>query len=387
MKNSLEKLYYLINVRINPVNTEGIDASCRFLDIWINETISETESIRTYLLKKSVDIENEQSLVLLIYQCESALIRLLDKVFSYMDPASPLNGMYDTILKRLEKLLHFIECHYPKYFNKEEKVPDHLLHATQALIKKELRQLEKTVFAGTDPRLKKIVCNHLQKFTQHNSQEFICYKKVAYIKELVTELKDISSGFTCSSRQLMDLLIYMNFNTADLFSYYVSNIESTTAVCNMPAQKRDALLSGLKTLNQLQEKPGIAFKPKMRSLKEQICSWISEEINYLDQQQACLHASYVQSMPTQDVDDEEKLHTSLSVQQLAILIRAARDTGVLTNKNQSALLKTFAKVFRTPQAETISAESLRSKYYTTESNALESVKDILMKMFNKAQSY
>ncbi|MCU7552857.1 hypothetical protein OCK74_27305 [Chitinophagaceae bacterium LB-8] len=383
MKNSLEKLYYLINVRINTVNTVGIDASCRFLEIWINETTSETDSIRTYLLKKSVDIENEQSLVLLIYQCQSALIRLLDKVFSYMDPASPLNGTYDTILKRLEKLLHFIECHYPKYFNKEEKVPDHLLHATQTLIKKELRHLEKTVFAGTDPRLKKILCSHLQRFTQNNNEEFICYKKLAYVKELVAELKDMS----LACQQLMDLLIYMNFNTSDFFQYYVANLGVEIAACNLPAQKRDVLLSAFKSLNQLQEKPGIAFKPKMKNLKEQIRAWISEEINYLDQQQAYFTVFNEHSPPAPEIIDEEKLHTSLSVQQLAVFIRAARDAGVLTNKNQTALLKAVASIFHTPNANSISAESLRSKYYTPEPSALDSVKDILMKMFNKVQSY
>ncbi|MCU7549330.1 hypothetical protein OCK74_09400 [Chitinophagaceae bacterium LB-8] len=389
MKNSLEKLYYLINVRINPVNTEGIDASCRFLEIWINEATSETESIRTYLLKKSVDIENEKSFVLLVCQCQSAMIRMLDKVFAYIlqDAASELNSMYDAILKRLEHLLHFIESHYPRYFNKEEKVPDHILAATRAQITKELEYLEKTVFSNIDTKLKKILCFHLQKFIQSNGEDIVCYKRIAYMKDLLTEIKEIPLDSQYTSQLLMDLLIYMNFNIVDLLNYYVANLQACTAACTTPVEQRDALLSALKTLNQLQEKPAAAFIPQMKCLKEQIGTWISEEIHYLDKQQACFNTAHEHSPPAHDKDEDDKLHTSLSVQQLAVFIRAAKDVGILNNKNQTALLKTIAKIFRTPQAGSISADSLRVKYYTPETAAKDSLKDLLLEMFKKVQSY
>jgi hypothetical protein len=210
---------------------------------------------------------------------------------------------------------------------------------------------------------------------------------VAYIKELLSELRDLSATPEKATDLLMDLLIRMNFNTADLLNYYVDKLQVSIGACKTQAQKLEVLLLTFKKLKQLQLKPGVAFKPQMISLKEQVVGWISEEIYYLEKQQSFLGAASIQLHSIHEKDEDEKLHTALSVQQLAIFIRAARDTGMLTNKNQTALLKTIAKVFRTPYAETISAESLRIKYYMPEPGATQSVKDLLMEMFKKVQSY
>jgi hypothetical protein len=389
VKHSLERLDALVFEWLNPVNTPGLDALGVTKDSLIEEAAKECKLIRTKLLVKSVEIEKEEALLLLVQQCQAAIIRLLDKVFGYklLQPDASIQHIYDAVTQHIRELLLYIESHYPKYFNKEEKVPDIFLIDYQATLKKELRILEKSHFTRIDSRLRQIISNHLQKHLQRNSEVTITYKKVAYIKELLSELRDLSATPEKATDLLMDLLIRMNFNTADLLNYYVDKLQVSIGACKTQAQKLEVLLLTFKKLKQLQLKPGVAFKPQMISLKEQVVGWISEEIYYLEKQQSFLGAASIQLHSIHEKDEDEKLHTALSVQQLAIFIRAARDTGMLTNKNQTALLKTIAKVFRTPYAETISAESLRIKYYMPEPGATQSVKDLLMEMFKKVQSY
>lgn len=389
MKNSLEILDDLVCERLNPATTPDPVDLGGVKNSWIEEAAKECKHIRTCLLTKSVDIQKEEGLLLLVQQYQAVIIRLLDKIFSYniMYPDAPLKDVYGAILQHLKELLLFIEYQYPKYFNKEEKVPDFLMMEYQAKLKKELKTLDHSLFAKIDSRLRQIICNHLQKFHRRNSQVFITYKTIAYIQELTSELRDLPATSPNATDLLMDLLIQMNFNTAELLNYYVDQLQVSLAACKTNAQKIEALLMALKKLNQLQLKPGAAFKPLMMPLKEQIVGWISEEIYYLERQQSLLGSPFIQLQSDHEKDEDEKLHTALSVQQLAIFIRAARDTGMLTNKNQTALLKTVAKVFRTPYADTISADSLRIKYYLAEPGATKSVKDLLMEMFKKVQLY
>jgi hypothetical protein len=389
VKNSLEILDDLVCERLNPATTPGpYDQGVENVN-WINEAAKECKQIRTCLLTKSVDIQKEERLLLLVQQYQAAIIRLLDKIFGYniLYPEAQYKDVYGAIMQHLKELLLFIEYQYPRYFDKEEKVPDLLMMEYQAKLKKELKALDHSLFAKIDSRLRQIICDHLQKFHRRNSQVFITYKMIAYIKELTTELRDLPATSPNATDLLMDLLIQMNFNIAELLNYYVDQLQVSITTCETQVRKIETLLMALKKLNQLQLKPGVAFKPQMPTLKEQIVGWISEEIYYLERQQSLLGAPTMPLQAIHEKDEDEKLHTALSVQQLAIFIRAARDTGMLTNKNQTALMKTVAKVFRTPYADTISADSLRIKYYLTEPGSTKSVKDLLMEMFKKVQAY
>jgi hypothetical protein len=131
-------------------------------------------------------------------------------------------------------------------------------------------------------------------------------------------------------------------------------------------------------------KPGAALYYNKPSVKERIKDWLSEEINFMESKQTL----FIRPCPSSVQEPEEhRVHTSLSVQQLALLIRTAKDVGIITNKNQSALLKTIARIFRTPHSETISSESLRSKFYAPETAAKNTVKDLMLQMFNQVQKY
>jgi hypothetical protein len=86
-------------------------------------------------------------------------------------------------------------------------------------------------------------------------------------------------------------------------------------------------------------------------------------------------------------NEGEKIRLNISVAQLALLIRAAIDAGIIVNENKTAVLKCIVCFMSTTKAETISVESLRKKYYEAERSSKDSVKDLLMEMFKRVHKY
>ena len=83
----------------------------------------------------------------------------------------------------------------------------------------------------------------------------------------------------------------------------------------------------------------------------------------------------------------EKIELSLSVSQLALLLRASMDSGLITNENKTAVLRCIVCFVRTGKTESISLESLRKKFYEAERGTKDAVKDLLMDLFKQVHKY
>jgi len=86
-------------------------------------------------------------------------------------------------------------------------------------------------------------------------------------------------------------------------------------------------------------------------------------------------------------DDDHAVHVNVSVDALSIFIRAAKDAGMINNRNVTSLLKVVAKFFRTPHIGSISPESLRVKYYEPENRSIETIENMLHGMLKQLKKY
>lgn len=135
-------------------------------------------------------------------------------------------------------------------------------------------------------------------------------------------------------------------------------------------------------LNQLPIQQGISLKPSRPYIKEQIGTWLSEEIYFLDQRQ---QLSKPQANDIQDPQAEQKIHTSLSVAHLSVKLLV--EAKVITNRNYTELLRIVAKNFKTERNEELSENSLRNKYYSVENGTLRNMKEVLILLNNLVKQY
>ncbi len=384
MKHALERLVHLIDVDINPLkNKQSIPTQLQ-IDIWHKQAQTEKEYIIRHLRRKSLKMTDEKALELFVQQYQSEIILLLDKVFIIKKqfPGSNHTVLFDAILSSLDELLNHIELRYNRFFNQDQKLPDSSLIVIQQEISKELKAITKFLAKSMDLQLAGIILKPIKAFVKTKNGS-ISYRQMIYIKNLVKEISLLPLQESISIDSIIESLIYVNFNSASFIKYTIDKIINDLNSA-ASSEKRELLSIQLKKINQLILKPGVALHQNKPSTKERIQSWLSEELNYMEAHQTL----FIRPSPSHVAEPEESsLHTSLSVQQLAIWIRTARDVGMITNQNQSALLKTVARIFKTPHSESISHESLRSKYYIPENGAKQAVKNLLMDMYKKVQTY
>ncbi len=131
-----------------------------------------------------------------------------------------------------------------------------------------------------------------------------------------------------------------------------------------------------KTINQLRMKLNCFLSPNMPSLKEQVNSWIEEEIKFLQTEP-------VVSVPVKtESETDSKIQTSLSVSKLALLVRLMVIDKIITNRTVAQVLRLISRTFATSQSDNIGFSSFESKYHKTDKGTISAVKDMLFRWIN-----
>ena len=172
------------------------------------------------------------------------------------------------------------------------------------------------------------------------------------------------------------ILISINFNSSELMAYLINELDTLVADEESVQGKLRILKYQLKEINQVTTKPEHALHNDYSSLKEQIINWLNEEISFYQTEQAVVIA-----IPNPIVSDT-KIHTSLSVPQLALLFRLLKEEQLITNTNQSELLKVVSGCFTTMHKESFSYGHLHGKYYKIEQHTKRTVYDMLIRLLH-----
>lgn len=396
MKNELETLESLILYELEPSRLTAKGFNFKIFESWKSIAEAENKRIKKALVNEIFSLKKEGHIEMYIQRHQQELIRLKDHLLSYFPTEEPshigekpndektLINLYRTIYNCLRDLLTFIETYFSKYFNQEAKVPDSCRLAAMQDLRKTIASSRTRLNAKeADKKLLDMIFHPLLEFVKDSKETTISYKYLFYLKELDKELRDLSrSDFQKRklNKQIINSLLYLNFNSHGLLTYCTQAIKEEYQQHDTLAGQLESLAFVYKNISQTQVKPSFSYKPKSKSLKNSLIEWVDEEISFLEKRrQLSLNFSVRQSQsPQQDI----KLNTSLSVPQLAYLLKVFVETGIIQNKNQQEIIRFVSGGFRTKKAETVSADSLRSKFYNIEDNTRNTVKDILINMLN-----
>ncbi len=117
-------------------------------------------------------------------------------------------------------------------------------------------------------------------------------------------------------------------------------------------------------------------------MKEQIATWLYNEIHFYEKQWQMQGNKTGTSAVTQ-----EKLNISLSVAELAFFIKLLQRARVIKSENSTELMNFIANNLRTDKSESISAGSLRNKFYNVESSTVESMKGVINDLVKVMKEY
>ncbi len=214
-----------------------------------------------------------------------------------------------------------------------------------------------------------------------------CQKKKASYRELIY-IKDILRNLTACEAisEVKDLLVSMNFNSCALASQWIGDMVNTLNGIGETKDRTAQLSKWQKEINQIPVKPNIVLKPNCVSLRDQLSQWIIEEIQYLETRQRLLSVAPGFKSRT-SINDEEKLNFSVSVNVLAILIRAAHESKLILNKHGTTVFNTVSKFSSTLQAKNPGAKSMDKKSHDPERSHKAKAINALQDMIRLIQDY
>lgn len=330
----------------------------------------------------------EESRIKLCIQChQDQVVQLADQVFTYIG-----NEDYERTLKddssirlckmlcdRFNDILVYIQESHEKYFSLTSKVPDY--QAIQAIlsVQKNIDRIRSaTDEKSVDKSLISIALQPLIDFVEAAGKTTISFHQLIYINYLADGLaRTLNESISDYENEITNFLIYLNFNSYRFLNFSTRKMNEEVQKFSSLIGKLEKLAYFKKEINQKLIKPGCALRPERLHIQQQITKWLEEEINYLEKKR---HLMVMYPQKNETNDEGFKIETSLSVPQLACLAKLLIESGVITNKKHSEVIRFLAAHFSTIKNENISSESLRSKYYTVEYSTRQAVSEIIKKL-------
>ncbi len=376
--NILTNCMSLVLGKLNPLNNEIFLLSDNCIQSLIDETEIELEKAKALLIEGMLDkpkIRDKQQFVQLN---QAFLINLMNKLYAYRQNKrvdDKIRWLYTSVSKHLQNTLDFIEEFFGNYFDHTEKVPAFYLAICKEEMALQLKQLITSLekVAPVDKYLTNLIISSIRQFGS-NDTNTISYSQLSYQKDILNEL--VSGKALLTTKAIRETLYHLNFNEDNFIAYENERLSCLTADLPTKKEKINLLRFEQKNINQLTAKLNYSYTTAMPSLKEQMNGWIDEEIKFLE------NADASHQIDLKASGSENKIHTSLSVAKLSLIIRLLVIDKIIINRTVAPMLRVAAKMFTTLQKEDISFGSLETKYHAPDKATINAVKDMLFKWIN-----
>jgi hypothetical protein len=385
--NRLEKLIHHFSKTYKKTERLLIPDSETYKNLFMKETTR----VKNFLNLRSFEIRKERNFELLIHQHQSLIGFWLDELYEATTKKSAKYPKWaiEFITAELEGLLMFMHKRYEFFFNLDEKVPEiSLKHIRESLKESVLKLRIQLVKECGNEALATLALMPLKVLINSESKKKITYRHLFYSKRIEKALSEFSSekftGNGCSDKPMIQLMVLMNYNNPETCHFLINRIYHQLEMAESIAEKADKLRFLLKEFNQFKEKPHLAFKPFSASLKEQMVEWISEEIIYYTQKGPLPGNTETENKA---VKNEDKLQLALSVEVLAMFVRAAKDNKIILNKHNRDVFKYISKHISTKHTETLSVNSLVRKSYMTTDRTKKITIDLLHDLIKTIHRY
>lgn len=362
----------LSNALQNGDNSTGSQES-HIIESLLNQHTNVAENLQRLILDEVIGRGAANDKEQFIRMVQMMATKLLDHLSVYA--SKNLNKAVDdsvlSLIQVLLKTIHFVQEFFGNYFDKNEKVPATLVTIYKKEIGNLAEKLKQVINSLThnDTGLSEVINNHFMEQSEGH-QHNVTYRQLYYEKEL---LQGLLKEYNFTSSSIRNILYFFNFNCSGFVIYEFDRLVNLLTPLASKSEKINLLRSELKSINQLPVRINYCFDDNMPSLKEQVSTWIAEEIKY------CEAGNFLQVANTSVTDPENKINTTLSVAKLGLLVRLLVVDKIIINRTVAPMLRTVAKTFTTLQREEISFGSLETKYHAPDKATIGMMKEMLQK--------
>lgn len=397
MKYELKTLEHIITVVLNPgkikpgiLNDEFI-SECKVL------AENEMEKVCNQFRVTAFEGHKETALKAYYRKHQAVLVSLADTSFNYLQPGitesislltneDVIINFYKEMARIPNDLLAFISYNFPEYFDNEIKIADAEKWRIIPEIEQDLKRLKTAVKrAALHESLIEIAFGPFEDFLSPASNTN--YRDLAYLNEYRHALQHFVDEIKAGNINEMfkEFLLHLNYNSLRFFNYYILTLKEAQSGINATEELIVFYSQHIKLINQQTAKPGLIYKTRLAPIKEQIGSWLCEELYYLEKKQQLMLP--IETKRCVETVSSTKIYTRLSVAQLALGVKLLLDAKLIKNNNSTELMRAVARNFRTERQEFISEESLRNKSYNIEAVTINSLRDTVIEFMNLLKGY
>lgn len=342
---------------------------------------------KVFKLKTKIKIEHY------IHKNQLAMESQLNRLIKLINPQTN-NEFYEysddynktdclkVIFANLEKLLVFIEKEYNEYLNVNIMVPRRTVLMNEYAMNPKLDFVRDSLLAmEINQELLKILFEPLLLLSTINTHKQITYYQFNYAKEYISELTVMinENPRSIHDAELCDWLLDLNINSFRFFDYKTNMILEDLKKCESDVECLELLYKKLKKFNQHRSKINKSFNDKLPDIKVQISNWLEEEIEYINRKRNLVEYTSGSIKP---LEPNNKILLNLSVAQIGYFINLLIRVGIIKHPNQREVFKMITENFKTKGTDTISIDSLSTKFYNVEETTKSTIKSKLIELLN-----
>lgn len=389
LEENNETLYLIKEITLTELSNE-----MRFFLYCFNTLKNENNKIKKLDKQAIFNFKSQDRVEQYIHKKQYALENLANRLLKDINPVNTadlyiFSNFYDKIdcLKvayiYLEKLLRFIEKEYKNYLNVNIQIPYRSILIKEYELTPKLNAVKSRLLScNIDEELLKLSYEPLLKIATINIQEKLTYYQFNYCSDYIFALFHQIEKEVVSKEIIIEFLFDLNYNSLQFFKYLTFDIVSKLDLLDNNIHKIDFLYRLLKDYNQKQVRCFIKYKQNLPPLKQQICNWIEEEIEYLSKK-IKLEANQISI--TSNTEAKIKLLSGLSVAQLSYFFGLLMDIGIIKHKNHMDVFRFIADNFKTSNSENLSVDSIKSKFYNIETTTKSIIREKIIQLLSIAK--
>lgn len=385
-QNALEWLDFIITIALDSCESEVDTLSAAQYENITEKIHKKKQKYIAFLNHQRLSLSGRRKIGHLLKEHHGSLLILLDHAARAAARINPLNTLAADALHQtlvcVYELLSFIQSSFGEYLDLDERAPDAYLaefaRQHQSRISKVKRELTSK---SADPNLVAILLGSLSAATSGADTQPPSFRTIFYQRELLYGLEQMlwSGSQNKIDDALVELLVYLNFNSRPFMSYYTQHLARRIDGVEPAREKINLLLLHYKHFNQMHRKPGVKLSPADSDIKKVISNWFTQEIGYLKQQSQVHISPLEDALAAKPAPEPEpfKVMVLLSVDQIGLFLRALDSLRILKARSMNAVFERVVPFLSTPRKTEISWDSMRSKSYSFEEKDKQTVIKLL----------
>lgn len=381
MQYHLKPIEQFISIYLMPNNTFVERIQEIILDSLLRLLDNQFERIKGQISESYYTFDEEKTSTYFIQNHQHKIVIMANQISMNISKengsaAEAKKKIQYSLIEKLSTLLKFLETEYAHCLDSSYFITSPTGNEKAHEYSKFLITLDNPFyFADT---LVRIAIEPINTFINGNKTSYT-HANIKYFDKLVKELKRLHKKADMGlKKDLVDLLIFINFNNTDFLAYLTSMILNQVSKKESVEEQLIQLKWHQKQYRQRQSKSDIAFLPNRRNIKDQVVSWLSEEIKFLEASKQLIS---LKNHAEGNLGDT-KLQLDLTVDQVAVITKIAKDSGIIKNEELTSVARIISKSVSTKRKSSISSSNLFNSMYKIEIENPEELKNKLTDWIN-----